>query len=173
MHMLVLFLTGKYNFWFLLFARSIYCTLFLLDCFHFAHGCICVYSMILIIICLVLQLPFVWGSSLVSCFWIIVLISLNAITNHLWNPHSWPEIKPWAFEWEHSKTLDYQRTNPRGYQIVRTHTKETTWIQDSASLNHHLNNKQNKTTNPIISRQDYHLTQPCPSEKNKQTKTQH
>ena len=32
----------------------------------------------------------------------------------------------------------------------------------------HLNNKQNKNTNPIISRQDYHLTQPCPSEE-KQT----
>ena len=30
----------------------------------------------------------------------------------------------------------------------------------------HLNNKQNKNTNPIISRQDYHLTQPCPSEEN-------
>ena len=28
----------------------------------------------------------------------------------------------------------------------------------------HLNNKQNKNTNPIISRQDHHLTQPCPSE---------
>ena len=24
-----------------------------------------------------------------------------------------------------SKTLDYQRTNPREYHIVRTHTKET------------------------------------------------
>ena len=35
----------------------------------------------------------------------------------------------------------------------------------------HLNNKQNKNTNPIISRQEYHLTQPCPSGKtNKQTK---
>ena len=36
----------------------------------------------------------------------------------------------------------------------------------------HLNNKQNKNTKPIISRQDYHLTQPCPSEEkqtNKQT----
>ena len=32
----------------------------------------------------------------------------------------------------------------------------------------HLNNKQNKNTNPIISKQDYHLTQPCPSEE-KQT----
>ena len=31
-----------------------------------------------------------------------------------------------------------------------------------------LNNKQNKNTNPIISRQDYHFTQPCPSEE-KQT----
>ena len=35
---------------------------------------------------------------------------------------------------------------------------------------HHLNNKQNKNTNPIINRQDYHLTQPCLSEgKQKQT----
>ena len=33
----------------------------------------------------------------------------------------------------------------------------------------HLNNKPNKNTNPIVSRQDYHLTQPCPSEE-KQTK---
>ena len=35
-----------------------------------------------------------------------------------------------------SKTLDYQRTNPKEYQIVWTHTKETTWIQDPASPNH-------------------------------------
>ena len=35
-----------------------------------------------------------------------------------------------------SKTLDYQRTNPREYQIVRTHTKETTWIQDPAWPDH-------------------------------------
>ena len=33
----------------------------------------------------------------------------------------------------------------------------------------HLNNKQNKNTNPVISRQDYHLTQACPSDE-KQTK---
>jgi len=35
----------------------------------------------------------------------------------------------------------------------------------------HLNNKQNKNTNPIISRQDNHLTQPCQSEE-KQTNKQ-
>ena len=70
-----------------------------------------------------------------------------------------------------SNTLNYQRTNPREYQTVRTHTKETTWIQDLALPNHstlcrmpHLNNKQTKNTNPTISRQDYHLSQPCPSE---------
>ena len=34
----------------------------------------------------------------------------------------------------------------------------------------HLNNKQNKNTNPIISRQDYHLTQPCPSEEKQRNK---
>ena len=32
----------------------------------------------------------------------------------------------------------------------------------------HLNNEQNKHANPIISRQDFHLTQPCPLEE-KQT----
>ena len=35
----------------------------------------------------------------------------------------------------------------------------------------HLNNKQSKNTRPIISRQEYHLTQPCPSEE-KQTNRQ-
>ena len=33
----------------------------------------------------------------------------------------------------------------------------------------HLNNKEKKNINPIIIRQEYHLTQPCPSEE-KQTK---
>ena len=40
----------------------------------------------------------------------------------------------------------------------------------------HLNNKQNKNTHQIISRQDYHLTQCCASEEkqtNKQKKPQH
>ena len=38
----------------------------------------------------------------------------------------------------------------------------------------HLNNKQNKNTNPPISRQDYHLSQPCPSKEkqNNSNKTQ-
>ena len=35
-----------------------------------------------------------------------------------------------------SKSLVYQRANPREYQILRTYTKETTWIQDLASTNH-------------------------------------
>ena len=35
----------------------------------------------------------------------------------------------------------------------------------------HLNNKQNQSTDPFISRQDYHLTQSCPSEE-KQTNKQ-
>ena len=74
-----------------------------------------------------------------------------------------------------TKTLGNQRTNPRECQTVRTHTKETTWIQDPNTSNTlcrtpHPSNKQNTNTNPIISSQDYHLTQPHSSEKNKQTK---
>ena len=75
-----------------------------------------------------------------------------------------------------SKTLNYQRINPREYQVVRTHKNKTTWITDQYHLTTSstlgrtpcLNNKQNKNTNPVISRQYYHLTQPCPSEE-KQT----
>ena len=78
-----------------------------------------------------------------------------------------------------SKTLDCQKTNPRGYHILRTHTKEAigikTWHHPATSSTLcrllHLNNKQNKNTNSIISRQDYHHTQPCPSEE-KQTNKQ-
>ena len=36
----------------------------------------------------------------------------------------------------------------------------------------HLNNKQNTNTNPIISRQDYHPTQPCPSQEKQTNKQQ-
>ena len=41
------FCSGRHNFGFPLFSGSIYCTLFLLDCFDFAYGCICVYSVTL------------------------------------------------------------------------------------------------------------------------------
>ena len=45
-----------------------------------------------------------------------------------------------------SNTLNYQRTNPREYQTVRTHTKETTWIQDLASRNHQWHPLQNASS---------------------------
>ena len=75
-----------------------------------------------------------------------------------------------------SKTLDYQGTNIKEYQIVRTHTNRPLEYKTQHHPNTsstlcrtpHLSNKQNKNTNPVISRQDDHLTQPCPSEeKNK------
>ena len=46
------FCLGRYNFWFPLFARSIYYTLFLLHWSDFAYGCICVcvYSVTLFIV---------------------------------------------------------------------------------------------------------------------------
>ena len=70
-----------------------------------------------------------------------------------------------------SKTLDYQRTNPREYQIELTQRKPheyESWHHPTTSSTlcrmPHLNSKQTKNTNPIISRQGYHLTQ----RKNKQ-----
>ena len=48
----IYFCSGRYYFWFPLFPGSIYCTLFLLDCFDFAYGyiCTCVYSVTLFIV---------------------------------------------------------------------------------------------------------------------------
>ena len=43
-----------------------------------------------------------------------------------------------------SKTLVHQRTNPREYEIVRTHTTETTWIQNVASSNHPVQDASSK-----------------------------
>ena len=89
-------------------------------------------------------MPFVWGSCVVSYFlyiyiyfWVFVLITLYAIINGcgIFTPNQ--RSSPESLEWKHwSKTLDYQITNPREYQIVRTHTKETNWIQDPESPNH-------------------------------------
>ena len=82
-------------------------------------------------------------------------------------------------EWEHW-FQDYQRTNPRDYQIVRTTQMKPLEYNirhhptNSSTLcrTPHLNKKQNKNTNPIISRQDDKLSQPCISEE-KQTEAQH
>ena len=76
---LVLFLTRKYNFLFPLFPRSIYHTLFLLDCFDFVHRCICLclYSIILIIISLIFYLLLVWDTPLVSHFFLDICFNLT------------------------------------------------------------------------------------------------
>ena len=61
--------SGTYNFWFPLFAGSIYCTLFLLECFDFAYGCICIciysvtLSVVVINLCLYIGLLQFWGVS--------------------------------------------------------------------------------------------------------------
>ena len=87
------------------------------------------------------------------------------------------EIKPRASGVEHwLQDLDSQRTNPREYQIWELTQKKP---HEYKTLHHpttsctlcrmpHLNNKENKNTNHIISIQDNHRTQPCPSEE-KQT----
>ena len=77
------------------------------------------------------------GSSLVSHFWIFVSISLNLHKPFVESSFLTRDqaLSLWSGNTD-SKTLSYQRTNHREYQIVRTHTKETTWIQDPTSPNH-------------------------------------
>ena len=64
----------------------------------------------------------------------------DSVQPHRWQPTRLPGIlQARILEWvaiSFSKTIDYQRTNPREYQIVRSHTWETTWIQDLASPNY-------------------------------------
>ena len=121
-------------------------------------------------------LGFIFGFSF---FWIFGLISLNAIKKPLGESSFLTRDQApslWSVSTDF-KTLDYQRTNPREYQIVRTDTNKTIWIKtqhhptthSTLCRTPHLNNKQNQNT---ISRENYHLTQPCPSEE-KQTKTQY
>ena len=134
-----------------------------------------VYSIVLIIICPILKLAFV-GFIFGFLFLDICFNLTYAITNHLRNLRSWPEVKPWAFGV--GVLTPRQRTNPREHQIVRTHTKETTVIQDLGSSNHQQHSVQdasskqqtNKNTNTIISRQDYNLIQPYSSEEKETNK---
>ena len=81
-----------------------------------------------------------------------------------------------------SKTPDYQTADPREYQMVRTHTKETTWIQDPASPNHPVHdasskqqtNKMKIQTQSSVDRITTSLSLPHQrKDKQTQTKTQH
>ena len=79
------FCSGRYNFWFPLFTRSIYCTVFLLECFDFAYGCICicVYSVTLFIVvinlflalgfCHSVKFSFILFSSVLSFSFLLLL----------------------------------------------------------------------------------------------------
>ena len=69
-----------------------------------------------------------------------------------------------------SKTLNYQRTpNPMEYQIVPNKGNHLyTGLGITLCRTPHPNNKEDKNTNPTFSIQDCHLTQPSPSEENKQ-----
>ena len=80
----------------------------------------------------------------------IFLIPFNAIKNHLWNLHSLARDQALSTD---SKTRGYCRTpNPREYELVRTPTVATTYIQDPASSNcqqHPVQEALIQTTNKI------------------------
>ena len=92
-----------------------------------------------------------------------------------WSPTRDQALSLWSGSTD-SKILDYQRTNPGGikqWELTQKKPHEyQTWYRPTTNSTlcrpPHLNNKQNKNANEIISRQGYHLTQPCPSEE-KQT----
>ena len=174
-----MFLTGKYNFLFPLLARSIYCTLFLLDCLDFAHGCIC--------ICMFHYFNYYLPDFVIAiCLGFICGFSFLDICFNLTSCHNKPLVESsfltrdqalslWSRSTD-SKTLDYQRTNPKEYQIkweltkrkpLEYKTQHHPTTSSTLCRMPHLNNKKkqkNKNTSQIISREDYHLTQPCLSE---------
>ena len=125
-----------------------------------------------------ISLRFIFGFSFLDIFFNVTKCHNKPLMEDFFMTRS-QALRLWSGSTD-SKASDYQRTNPRECQIVRTDTKGATWIQDPVSPNTsstlyrtpHLNKKQTKNTSPIISRQDYDLTQPCPSEEkqtNKQT----
>ena len=77
------FCSGRHNFWFLLFTRSIYCTSFSLECFDFTYGCICicVYSVtlfsVVINLCLYIGLLLFWGVFFLFFFSLSLSLFLN------------------------------------------------------------------------------------------------
>ena len=109
------------------------------------------------------------GSSLASRFWIFVFLSLNALTNHLLNLCSWPEIKPWASgvaaltprPWTTRELALWECTQRKPLEYKTRHHPTTS---STLCRMPQLKNKQNKNTKPIIRRQEYHFTQPWPSE---------
>ena len=100
---------------------------------------------------------------------------------HQWQDTVWEEIKPWAFgvgalnpkpyttrelTLGSIKQWELTQKKPLAYKTWHHPTTSSTLCRTP-----HLNNKQNKNTNPIISRQDYHLIEPYSSEE-KHTNTQ-
>ena len=84
-------MTEQLHFHFLLFFILV--GLFLLSSWVYRYMCTVHYFNyylpdFVIAICLRLSLAFRFG--------VFILIPFNAITDHLWNLCSWPEIKPWA-----------------------------------------------------------------------------
>ena len=86
----------------------------------------CAWSIVFVIICLTLFVPFIWDLSFVSCFVfsfrVFVLIPFNAITSDLWNC-SLTSVGPEPLEWK-CWIQDCQRTpNPRKLLISENSNK--------------------------------------------------
>jgi len=77
-----------HNFWFPLFARSVYCTLFLLKCFDFAYGCICicVYSVTLFIV-VYKPLPLWWAFAVLWSFpFFLPFLLFSSLLSYFFSP---------------------------------------------------------------------------------------
>ena len=69
--------------------------------------------------------------------------SLGFSKQEHWSGLPFPSPMHESEKWKGSRSV-VLGTSPRGYQIVRTHTKETTWIQDLASPNHPVQDASSK-----------------------------
>ena len=127
---LVLFLTGKYNF-FISFVHQINLLYFIFV--GLFSLCLWVYMYMCIFHYFTYYLP---DFVTTICLGFIFGFSFLDICFNLTQCHKKPPVESsfltrdqvlglWSGSTD-SQTLDYQRTNPREYQTVRTHTKETT-----------------------------------------------
>ena len=127
--------------------------------------------------------PVCWWLGLYSSF-VCCLDEASCTGCYWWLGDAGSCIQVVSFMWArtHEQTLRYTKYDHRTRQIKTRQKKPhefKTWHHPTTSSilwrMPHLNNKQNKNTNPIISRQDYHSLSLFHQRKNKQTqtKTQH
>ena len=119
-----------------MFSGSIFCILFLLDCFDFAYEYIFYYfNYYLPDFVTAICLGFIFGFSVLDICFNLTLCHNKSFVESLFLTRD-QAMSLWSGSTD-SKTLDYKRTDPREYQTVNSHK------------GNHLNKRPSITESPV------------------------